>query len=462
MHDSTSGAGYASQFRAGCQDAQPARKTADPHDARQKVRNLPDFVSERVARYYERAAGWRGGHILHGLTPGAGAVKVSSNDYLDLACHPAIMRAQTACLESSGGGMLMSAVFLHEGSPQGRLERRLANIMGAEDGIVAQSGYAANVGLLQSLARKDLPVYIDMMAHMSLWDGIQTAGADARPFMHNDANHLRRQIQRYGTGIVVVDSVYSTNGSLCELEAIVGAGSDYNCVVVVDESHSLGTHGAMGEGLVAALQLNDQVHFVTASLAKAFAGRGGFITCSKRFKEYFLLESHPAIFSSSLLPHEIAGFETTLDIILDAAPARARLHEITARLRSGLAALGYCLDGSEQILALEAGTEDQVIVLRDALQRRGVFGSVFMPPATAKNRALVRMSLNSGLTDPQVAHILAVCAEIRDEVGLAQWSSTKRHQKLAGRAASVTRTRNAEPVATVPLGAVSMAEQVPV
>jgi CAI-1 autoinducer synthase len=390
---------------------------------------LPPFVSNRVARYYERADTWQGGHILHGLPPDDGAVVVSSNDYLNLSFHPEIVRAQARSLEQCGNGVLMSAVFLHEGSPQGRFEKRLAGLMGAEDGIVAQSGYAANVGLLQSVASKDVPVYIDMMAHMSLWDGIQTAGAQARPFIHNDVGHLRRQIQRYGTGVLVVDSVYSTNGSLCKLEEIVRAGKDYDCVIIVDESHSLGTHGSMGEGLVAALQLTDQVHFVTASLAKAFAGRGGFITCTKEFKDYFLLESHPAIFSSSLLPHEIAGFETTLDIIMAAAERRERLHQMTRRLRSALTALGFCVDGSEQIVALEAGTEQQVIELRDALQKRRIFGSVFMPPATAKNRALVRMTLNSGLSDDDLDRIIAACDQLRGEIDVGSWSSSRRHAK---------------------------------
>lgn len=394
---------------------------------------LPRFVSSRMERYFERAGTWTGGHILHGLSPGENAVVVSSNDYLNLSFHPDIVRAQAHSLEQCGNGVLMSAVFLHEGSAQGRFEKRLARLMGAEDGIVAQSGYAANVGLLQSVATPEVPVYIDMMAHMSLWDGIQTAGAQARPFIHNDVGHLRRQIQRYGTGVVVVDSVYSTNGSLCKLEEIVRAGHDYDCVIIVDESHSLGTHGSQGEGLVAALHLSDQVHFVTASLAKAFAGRGGFISCTKAFKDYFLLESHPAIFSSSLLPHEIAGFEATLDIIMSAAERRARLHQVTRRLRQGLGELGFHLDGSEQIVALEAGTEQQVIELRDALQKRGIFGSVFMPPATAKNRALVRLTLNSGMSDEDLQRIVTACDELRSEVDVASWSSTRRHAKAQAR-----------------------------
>lgn len=94
--------------------------------------------------------------------------------------------------------------------------------------------------------------------------------------------------------MIVVDSVYSTNGSLCPLEDFVALAEETGCVIVVDESHSVGTHGPEGRGIVYALGLTKRVDFVTASLAKTFAGRGGLITCLTLFKDYFQLESHPS------------------------------------------------------------------------------------------------------------------------------------------------------------------------
>jgi CAI-1 autoinducer synthase len=101
---------------------------------------------------------------------------------------------------------------------------------------------------------------------------------------------------------------------------------------VADESHSLGTHGPQGAGLVAQLGLSDRVHFRTASLAKAFAGRAGLITCSTKFKGYFLSASRPAIFSSCLLSHELAWFEAALAAELDAKRAIKEGAELAARL----------------------------------------------------------------------------------------------------------------------------------
>jgi CAI-1 autoinducer synthase len=270
-----------------------------------------------------------------------------------------------------------------------------------------------------------------MLAHMSLWEGARSAGATAVMFHHNDPIHLERQILKHGPGVIVVDSVYSTNGSICPLQDIVNIGTTYGCVLVVDESHSLGTHGSLGEGLVACMGLEDRVHFRTASLAKAFSGRAGFITCSERFGNYFAFESNPAIFSSTLLPHEVAGLDATLTVIQTEGWRRERLHANAEHLRSRIVDLGYNLNGSEsQIISLESGTEQQTIKLKDVLESRGIFGSAFFAPATPKNRAIIRFSINSALKEAELDRIVQVCAEIRNEVELNNWPSTRRKRSV--------------------------------
>ncbi len=405
---------------------------------------VPDFVALRVAKYYrERVQNtWHGGHIMRGRVPGPDALHLSSNDYLSIARHPKIQTAMLESIQRDGNGLLMSGIFLHGACPQLQFEARLARFMQAEAGILCQSGFSANVGLLQAIANKHTPVYVDMMAHMSLWEGIKSAGAKAVTIFHNDLEHLERQILRYGPGVVVVDTVYSTTGCVAPLKGILEICEAQGCVLVADESHSLGTHGPNGEGLVVELGLAERVHFRTASLAKAFAGRAGFITSSNLFQEYFKFEANPAIFSSTLLPNEVMGLAATLDVIIQEAWRRDMLHANAAYLRMQLDALGYNLNDSEtQIVSLESGTEQQTIVLRDALEARGIFGSVFCAPATPKNRALMRFSVNAGLTVSELERIVDVCRDIRDEVHLADWPSTRR--KL--RRTSTTHTSAASP-----------------
>ncbi|MBA5638216.1 quorum-sensing autoinducer CAI-1 synthase [Duganella sp. LX20W] len=395
--------------------------------------NLPDYVTCRMdAHYVTRIEQLLGGEHPHAWQPTpAGAIFLAGNDYLCLGGEPALVRAQANRL-AGGAALLMSAVYLQEGSPQHRLEHKFARLMGAEDGILTQSGWAANVGLVQCLAGPGVPVFLDMQAHASLWEGVQSAGAEAISFLHNDLEHLRRQVSRHGPGIIAVDALYSTNGSVAPLAGLVELAERTGCLLVVDESHSLGTHGPRGAGLVAQLDLAERVHFRTASLAKAFAGRAGIITCSSKFKGYFLSESRPAIFSSCLLEHELAWFDAAIDFVAAADDRRAALAGIAARVRSGLDALGYNVsDGTEQIIALEPGTEPRTLALRKALERQGVYGAMFCAPATAKNRALVRLTLNAQLDAAQEARILAGCAAIREQVELESWSSSRRSRRLA-------------------------------
>jgi CAI-1 autoinducer synthase len=180
---------------------------------------------------------------------------------------------------------------------------------------------------------------------------------------------------------------------------------------------------------VVAAGLEVRVQFRTASLAKAFAGRAGIITCSSRFKPYFLSESRPAIFSSCLLNHELAWFDAAIDVVEQADARRAALRRVTEEVRTGLGRLGYSIDeGSEQIISLEVGTEPKTLVLRKALENRGIQGAVFCAPATPKNRALVRLTLNAGLGKREIAKLLDACADMRDEVGLDTWTSTLRQR----------------------------------
>lgn len=393
------------------------------------LQGMPSFLKRRMDAFYidRMEKTWGGKHIMHGASPKVGAVQLMSNDYLSLVNHPQIIEAQVKSLRSSTREVVMSGVFMHGQNPVSDLESRLAKFSGYETAVLSQSGYAANVGLIQALADKDVPVYIDVHAHASLWEGIVSAGATARPFRHNDFEHLKRQMKIHGPGVLCVDSVYSTLGSVAPLEDIVAAAESEGCLVIVDESHSLGTHGAGGVGLVAEAGLQSRVHFVTASMAKAFAGRAGLILCSEEFREYFRCTARPAIFSSGLLNHEVAGLNATLDLIQKDEWRRVQLFRNAQRLRNGIARLGYNLGAcASQIIPIESGLEPTTLRLRETLERYGIFGAVFCAPATPKKRSMVRLSVNAELSFEQIDYVIRALGEMREEVGMSSWASTLR------------------------------------
>lgn len=391
---------------------------------------LSPQLQARIARDFTPrwTRDWGGRSLLDGIAPGPDAVRLDGNDYLALTGHPDIVGAQVQALMQDHASVVQSGLFQRDEHPARALERRLAAWTGQDDALLFQSGFAANLGALQCFADADTPVYIDTLAHASLWEGIRMARATAHPFRHNDPEHLARLMRQHGPGLVAVDSIYSTTGALCPLERIVETAEAHGCMLLVDESHSLGTHGPAGAGLTVALGLQHRVHFLTASLAKAVAGRAGFITMPADLRQYVITASYPTMFSSCLLPHEVAGLLATVDLLQKADAPRQRLHAHTHWLRSRLAGLGYVLPGTEQILALEIGTEMAARALRDALEARGVFGSIFFPPATSRNRSMVRLTLNAGLTLSELAHVESVLAELVPVFRPDTWAIARRQR----------------------------------
>lgn len=409
--------------------AQPATPSVPHPSAQPSGPGLSARLRQRIARdfqaRYEQEWGRR--FVTHGRVPGPDAVRLDGNDYLAVTGHPAIVQAQRDALVRNQEFVLQSGVFQLAGSPSSRFEAALAGFLGKEGGLLCQSGYTANLGLIQVIADAETPCYLDGLAHMSLWEGVRAAGAPAHAFRHNDPAHLARLVARHGPGLVIVDSVYSTTGALCPLAEVVELAEAHGCMLLVDESHSLGTHGPQGRGLCAGLGLTDRVHFITASLAKAFAGRAGFFTLPDELRPYLMCHSFPSIFSSCLLPHEVAGLAATLEVVRGADEARARLRAHTARLRGRLEALGYPIgQGSEQIIALEAGPERATLRLRDALEARGVFGAVFCAPATSRNRSMLRLTLHAALTEAELAHVEAVAAQLAPELKPWDWPIARR------------------------------------
>ncbi|SMY15867.1 CAI-1 autoinducer synthase [Photobacterium aquimaris] len=334
---------------------------------------------------------------------------LQSNDYLAISNHDYIRKVYIDALRNNNKDVVMSAIFLHKDDDHS-FEHQLADYTGFEHCILSQSGWAANVGLIQTILAVNTPVYIDFFAHMSLWEGARIAEAQIHSFLHNNIRHLAKLIKRNGPGLILVDSVYSTLGTVAPLTEIVALAKQYGCAILVDESHSLGTHGPQGAGLVAELGLTDDVDFITVSLAKAFAYRAGAILCSHKVGQALPFVARPAIFSSALLPHEIAVLQATLNVIKNSDDRRSRLVEQADKLRYGLIKLGFTIQSQSQIIALETGTEANTEIMRDYLEDMNVFGSVFCSPATPKNKNLIRFSVNSELTDKEINMILNACS----------------------------------------------------
>ncbi|CZF81554.1 CAI-1 autoinducer synthase [Grimontia celer] len=384
------------------------------------TKKLPSFIETRLNSFlrdmtepYENSR-----PLPVSSRPGEGSVVMQSNDYLSLSLNDSIQSAHLNAIAASKENVVMSAVFLQDEEHKPDFENRLAEFVGMDGCVLSQSGWAANIGLLQTICEPETRVYIDFFAHMSLWEGARIAGAQIIPFMHNSVNNLKRQIKKHGPGIILVDSVYSTIGTVAPLPAIYEVAEEFDCALVVDESHSLGTHGPNGSGLVNEMGVRDRVDFVTTSLAKAFAYRAGAVLGPEKLITALPFVSFPAIFSSTVLPQEIARLDATLDVIRNADEKRRRLFEISDSLRSGLQNIGFKIRSDSQIISLECGDEQNTEHVRDFLEANGVFGAVFCAPATPKNKAIIRFSLSADMSNREIDQVLTVCQAAYDRPDL--------------------------------------------
>ena len=386
---------------------------------------IPRFLAAQVERFYRKRLfshptqpGHRFWYSLHEMGPGS--VNLQTNDYLSLTGHPFIRDAAIAALARGQGGAVMSQVILvtqQNGGEQGRLETRLGEYIGPGSGILFQSGYDANVGLLQAVAQRGMPVYIDHQAHASLYQGIHAAEAIAIRVRHNDVADMRDKLVAGGPGIIAVDSVYSVSGSRCPLIEVANLAEEFGCLLLVDESHSLGTHGPQGRGLVRELGLTGRVHFITVSLAKAFATRAGFVACSEELREYLRFTAFPSIFSTALLPHELPPLHATLDVIIQDDARRTALWRNTRQARAAAEAAGFQVgNGTEQIIGIRCGPVRSAVLLRDALEARGVFGSLFWYPATEWRQSVLRLSVNASLTADDISRLKQALQEARERL----------------------------------------------
>ncbi|MCK6263922.1 quorum-sensing autoinducer CAI-1 synthase [Vibrio sp. ZSDE26] len=351
----------------------------------------------------------KGRNLVLGRSPKVNDVILQSNDYLSLGSHPSIIDKQISSLASSTDNAFMSNVFLHNDGINQRVEQEMAEFTGFDNCTIVPSGWIANTALMQTICHSSTNVYIDFFTHMSLWEGARYAGANIHPFMHNNTRHLKRLIKKYGPGVIVADSIYSTLGTVAPLEDIVDVANQYHCATVIDESHSLGTHGPQGSGLLQSLALTPHVDFLTASLAKTFAYRAGGIWCNNRYGETLPYAAYSSIFSSAMMANELERISETLRVIKSSNQERDALFTHSNALIQGLKEIGFNIRSESQIIALETGDSQNTIRVRDFLERNGVLGSVFCTPATPNNKNIIRLSVKSDMTKKEVSHVVEVC-----------------------------------------------------
>jgi 8-amino-7-oxononanoate synthase len=339
---------------------------------------------------------------------GRETIMLGSNNYLGLTGDERVKQGARDALETYGTGLTGSRLLNGTTPLHLELERELAEWMGTEDAIVFTTGHQANVGCIGTILGPGDTVICDSGDHASILDGCRLSGAKLRPFRHNQMPKLERMLERAATDgggvMVIVDGVFSMEGDLCDLPAIVELCERYGARLMVDEAHAVGVLGERGAGTCELFGLSDRVDLRMGTFSKSLASCGGFISGPEDVVEYLRIASRPFIFTASAVPAAVGAALAALRVIRAEGPElMGRLLSNAAYLRRGFSDLGLVVvepgtlpDGSEAItpvVPVVVGEDWQAVLLWKALFDAGVYTNVAIHPAVPPQGALLRTSL---------------------------------------------------------------------
>jgi glycine C-acetyltransferase len=325
-------------------------------------------------------------------------IMLTSNNYLGLADHPAIVEAAEKAERDYGYGLASVRFICGTLTIHRELEQRIAQFFGTEDTILYGSCWNANEGLFQTVAQEQDAIISDELNHASIIDGIRLAKSRKERFKNRDMNDLRRALEATKDArnkVLVTDGVFSMEGSLAPLPEEVELAREYGAFFVVDESHATGVLGRTGRGTGEELGVFGKIDAYTSTLGKALGGsHGGFTTGPRVLVEYLRQKSRPYLFSNSLPPAVVMGSIAAFDLLEKDATLVQRLRENTMYFRSQLTAKNVNVrEGVHPIVPIMIGDTAKAIAMSAELLDRGIYVSGFGYPVVPQGQARLRCQI---------------------------------------------------------------------
>lgn len=349
-------------------------------------------------------------------------IMLGSNNYLGLTHHPKVLEAAAAALHRYGSGctgsrFLNGSLDLHE-----QLEAELAQFIGKEACLVFSTGYGANLGMISGLVGRGETIYLDKLDHACIVDGAKLSYGETQRFQHGDMAGLVRLLERNTTGkgtLIVVDGVYSMEGDIADVPALLRIARQYGAALAVDDAHSLGVLGPNGEGTGAHFGVQSEIDLVAGTFSKSLASVGGFVAGTEDVIHYLKHHSRPFIFTASLPPANTAGVIAALQVMQDEPERREQLWVNARQLQQGFQSLGFDIGPTETpIVPVLIGPLDTTFLFWRKLYDAGVFTNPVVPPAVPPSQCRLRTSVMATHTAEQIDHALEAFATIGKELGV--------------------------------------------
>ena len=343
---------------------------------------------------------------------------LGTNNYLGLTFAPECLEAAKEAIHSEGTGTTGSRMANGSYSGHRALEREFADFYRCQSCIVFTTGYQANLATITGLAGAGDVVLIDGDSHASIYDGCRLSGAEIIRFKHNDVEDLEKRLRRLGersrSTLIIVEGIYSMLGDRAPLADIVRLKNAYNSTLLLDEAHSLGVLGEMGQGLVEETGLINGVDFITGTFSKSLGSIGGYCVSNHPQLDQLRYVSRPYIFTASPTPATIASTRAALKLLRDGVELRRHLWANVHQLYSQLGELGYRLGPEPSpVIATILDTPQQALALWKGLLQHGIYVNLVLPPAAPEGRSLVRCSVSAAHTSKQMDYVGQAFGELR-------------------------------------------------
>jgi 8-amino-7-oxononanoate synthase len=346
-----------------------------------------------------------------------GGVNLCSNDYLGLAEHSAlkeaVLQAVGAAVRMGGTG---SRLLSGHAAVWNEVEEEFAEFAGSEASLYFGSGYAANIGLLTSLAGKDDVIFSDALNHASIIDGIRLSGARKVIYPHRDMHALEAALRENhdarGRTLIVTETVFSMDGDTAPVDEIAALGEKYGAGVIVDEAHATAVHGPGGRGIAARALAAGKIVAAMHTCGKALGSAGAFVCGSAVLRDHLINHARTFIFSTAMPPYIAAQIRAALSLAVSMERERADLISRSADFAASLRREGWETMGSAtQIVPAVIGENEAALAAAEYLQQSGFAVRAIRPPTVPQGTARLRFSLTHKISAPELAQLAAtLCA----------------------------------------------------
>ncbi|MBD2206570.1 8-amino-7-oxononanoate synthase [Calothrix sp. FACHB-1219] len=327
------------------------------------------------------------------LLEGREVINFASNDYLGLAGDRRLIIAGVAATEKFGTGTTGSRLLSGHRELHRELERAIASLKQTEDALVFSSGYLANLGAIAALVGKRDLILSDQYNHSSLKNGAILSGAAILEYPHCDVTVLKNQLieqrQNYRRCLILTDSVFSMDGDLCPLPALIDIAAEFSCMLLVDEAHATGVMGKTGAGCVEHFNCTGKQLIQIGTLSKALGSLGGYVAGSATLIDFLRNRAPTWIYTTGLSPADTAAALAAIEIVQQETQRRSQLWENVAYLKKLMqqqVSELKLLPSESPILCFQLPTAADALKAGKYLKAAGIFAPAIRPPTVPTSR----------------------------------------------------------------------------